>query len=264
MPVSVLPAGGDAGSNARVVVSGPFYRDTVSSSTSICSSRLNVYCKRVPKLWTETIDAHRTAVRDAALDAMAALVSEHGLVALTMSQIAEQAGIGRATLYKYFPDAQAVLTAWHERQITAHLDQLTAAADPATPAVARLQTVLHVYAHIQHHSNRHHGGELATLLHRSEHVDQAQQRLRDFIQNLIAEAASDGDLRDDVAANELAVYCLHALTAAGTVANQNAADRMVAVTLAGLRPTPTPPPAIAARGRREGSGNQPNDDSKKS
>src|SRR4029079_128644 len=64
---------------------------------------------------------------------MARLVAEHGLVSLTMSQIAEQAGIGRATLYKYFPDAQAVLTAWHERQITAHLDQLTAAADPAAP-----------------------------------------------------------------------------------------------------------------------------------
>jgi AcrR family transcriptional regulator len=202
-----------------------------------------VYDQGVPKLWTETIDAHRTAVRDAALDAMAALVSEHGLVALTMSQIAEQAGIGRATLYKYFPDAQAVLTAWHERQIAAHLDQLTAAADPATPAVARLQAVLHTYAHIQHHSTRHHGGELATLLHRGGHVDQAQQRLRDFIETLIAEAARDGDLREDMATDELAVYCLHALTAAGTVADQDAADRMVEVTLAGLRPAPTPPPA---------------------
>jgi AcrR family transcriptional regulator len=190
---------------------------------------------RVPKLWTETIDAHRAAVRDAALDAMAALVAEHGLVALTMSQIAEKAGIGRATLYKYFPDAQAVLTAWHERQITAHLDQLTAAADPAAPAVERLRAVLHTYAYIQHHSAGHHAGELAMLLHRSEHVDRAQQRLRDFVQNLIARAAEDGDLRNDVATDELATYCLHALTAAGTVPSQEAVHRLVAVTLAGLR-----------------------------
>jgi AcrR family transcriptional regulator len=193
-----------------------------------------VYDRGVPKLWTETIDAHRAAVRDAALDAMATLVAERGLVALTMSQIAEQAGIGRATLYKYFPDAQAVLTAWHERQITAHLDQLSAAADPATPAVERLRAVLHTYAHIQHHSARHYGGELATLLHRSEHVDHAQQRLRGFVQNLIAEAAQDGDLRDDVATDELAAYCLHALTAAGAVPSPDAVHRLVAVTLAGL------------------------------
>ncbi|MFD2768214.1 TetR/AcrR family transcriptional regulator [Micromonospora eburnea] len=188
----------------------------------------------MPKLWTETIDAHRAAVRDAAMDAMAALVAKHGLVAVTMSQIAEQAGIGRATLYKYFPDARAVLTAWHERQITAHLDQLTAAVDPAAPAIARLNTVLHTYAHIQHHSARHHGGELAALLHRSEHVDHAQQRLRDFVQQLIAEAVHAGDLRDDVATDELATYCLHALTAAGTMSSHEAVHRLVTVTLAGL------------------------------
>jgi AcrR family transcriptional regulator len=203
-------------------------------STPVCSRSNVVYSYGVPKLWTETIDAHRAAVRDAALDAMAALVAEHGLVALTMSQIAEQAGIGRATLYKYFPDAQAVLTAWHERHITAHLDQLTAAADAAAPAVVRLQAVLTTFARIQHDSMRHHGGELATLLHHGEHVNHAQQRLRDFVRRLIAEAAGDGDVRDDVAADELAGYCLHALTAAGAATRRGALDRLVAVTLSGL------------------------------
>src|SRR4051812_46347687 len=144
---------------------------------------------------------------------MGALVAERGLVALTMSQIAEQAGIGRATLYKYFPDAQAVLTAWHERQITAHLDQLTAAADPAGSAIARLEAALRTYAHIQYHSARHHGGELGALLHQGEHVEHARQRLRDFLRTLIAAAARDGDVRDDVTPDELADYCLHALTA---------------------------------------------------
>jgi AcrR family transcriptional regulator len=190
-------------------------------------------------LWNETIDAHRAAVRDATLDAMGKLVAERGLVALTMSQIAEEAGIGRATLYKYFPDAESVLTAWHERQITSHLDQLAAAADPADPAVVRLQAVLHTYARIiQHHMPGHHGSELATLLHRGGHVDHTQQRLREFVQDLIAEAAQAGDLRDDVAADELAGYCLHALTAASTLPNQEAAHRLVAVTVAGLRPAP--------------------------
>ncbi|NJP35755.1 TetR/AcrR family transcriptional regulator [Micromonospora thermarum] len=188
----------------------------------------------MPKLWTATIDAHRAAVRDAALNAMGELVAEHGLVALTMSQIAEKAGIGRATLYKYFPDAQAVLAAWHERQVTAHLDQLTAAVDPAAPAVARLQAVLHTYAQIQHHSASHHGGELATPLHHSDHVDRARQRLHDFVEALITEAVHAGDVRDDVATDELATYCLHALTAAGNVTSQDGVHRLVAVILTGL------------------------------
>lgn len=191
----------------------------------------------MPKLWTETIDAHRAAVRDATLDAMARLVVARGLVALSMSQIAEEAGIGRATLYKYFPDADAVLTAWHERQLSAHLEQLRAAADPAEPAVVRLEAVLRAYGHIQYHSGRHHAGELGTLLHRSDHVSEAQQRLRDFMRDLIIEAAQAGDLRDDVAADELASYCLHALTAAGAVSTQDAVQRLVAVALTGLRST---------------------------
>jgi AcrR family transcriptional regulator len=191
----------------------------------------------VPKLWNETLDKHRAAVRDAALDATAKLMTEHGLVALTMAQIAEQAGIGRPTLYKYFPHAHALLAAWHEREITAHLDQLATAADPADLAIARLQAVLHTYAQIQHHSSpSHHGGELATLLHRGEHVDRAQQRLRDFIHNLLAEAAHAGDVRDDIPADELADYCLYALTAARGAADRDALHRLVTVTLAGLRP----------------------------
>ncbi|TIU18274.1 MAG: TetR/AcrR family transcriptional regulator, partial [Mesorhizobium sp.] len=32
----------------------------------------------MPKLWNETIDAHRRAVRDASLDATGALVAKHG------------------------------------------------------------------------------------------------------------------------------------------------------------------------------------------
>ena len=47
--------------------------------------------------WNETIEAHRREVRGAILDATAALVNKHGLLSVTMSRIAQEAGIGRAT-----------------------------------------------------------------------------------------------------------------------------------------------------------------------
>jgi AcrR family transcriptional regulator len=191
------------------------------------------YTSAVPKLWNETVEAHRKAVRDATLDTAAALVGEHGLRSVTMSQIAEETGIGRATLYKYFPDVEAILVAWHERQVGGHLEQLAELRDHVGDAGERLEAVLEAYALIQH---QHHGTELAALLHRGKHVARAEQELNDFIGDLLTEGAETGELRDDVASDELASYCLHALTAAGSLPSRAAVRRLVAVTLAGLRP----------------------------
>jgi AcrR family transcriptional regulator len=195
----------------------------------------------VPKLWNETIEAHRREVRAATLDTTAALVAEHGLRSVTMSQIAEETGIGRATLYKYFSGVEAILFAWHERQITGHLEHLAEVREQAGDASERLEAVLEAYALISHDIPHHsihqlHDAELAAHLHRGEHVARAQQKLRDMIRDLLTEAAETGDLRDDVAPDELASYCLHALAAASSLPSKAAVRRLVTVTLAGLRP----------------------------
>ncbi len=192
-----------------------------------------MYTGMVPKLWNETIEAHRRAVHDATLDTTAALVAEHGLLSVTMSQIAKETGIGRATLYKYFSDVEEILFAWHERQITGHLEHLAEVRDQSGDAGERLEAVLEAYALIFH---EHHGTELAALVHRGEHVARAQQQLSDLIRDLLTEGAETGDLRDDVAPDELASYCLHALTAASSLLSKAAVRRLVTVTLAGLHP----------------------------
>src|SRR5947209_9672712 len=98
----------------------------------------------------ETVKAHRNEVREAILETTAGLVAVHGLRSVTMSQIAEETGIGRATLYKYFPDVEAILVAWHERHVTSHLEHLAALRDQAGDATERLKAVLEAYALIQH------------------------------------------------------------------------------------------------------------------
>ena len=190
----------------------------------------------MPKLWNETIEAHRREVRDAILDTAAELVFEHGLRAVTMSQIAEKTGIGRATLYKYFPDIDAILQAWHARQVTGHLNYLADIRDRAGGPDQRLEAVLEAYARIAHQARGQHDTELASFLHRDEQVARAQQQLHDLIKDLLAEGAQTGHLRDDVAPDELASYCLHALAAARGLPSQAAVHRLVAVTLTGLRP----------------------------
>ncbi len=190
----------------------------------------------MPKLWNQTIETHRQDVREAILDAAAALVTEHGLRSATMSQIAERTGIGRATLYKYFPDIEAILLAWHERQIIGHLEYLADVRDRAGDARGKLEAVLEAYALISHESHGHHDTELAAFLHRDAQVARAQRQLRDMIRDLLIEVAETGALRVDVAPDELASYCLHALGAAGSLPSKAAVHRLVTVTLAGLQP----------------------------
>lgn len=207
----------------------------MSLSNPECLDTAGTYTGVMPKLWNETIALHRHAVRDAILDATAALVTGHGLTSVTMSQIAEKTGIGRATLYKYFPDVEAILVAWHERHVTGHLEHLAEIRDQAGDAGERLEAVLEAYALISRH-REHHGTELAALLHRGEHVARAQRQLIELIRGLLTEVAEIGDLRDDVAPDELARYCLHALAAASSLRSKAAVRRLVTVTLAGLRP----------------------------
>ena len=191
----------------------------------------------MPRLWTETIVGHRHAVREAVIHAAARLAEAHGLRSVTMSRVAEEAGIGRATLYKYFADVEAIMLAWHERQITGHLEHLAEAGERAGTPGERLEAVLEAYALISHESRGHRDSELAAFLHGDAQVARAEHELRRLLRRLVVAAVNSDDVRDDVAPDELVSYCLHALTAASGVQSKAAVRRLVTVTLAGLRPT---------------------------
>lgn len=192
----------------------------------------------MPKLWSRTIETHRREVRDAILDTTGALVSAHGLRAVTMSRIAEQTGIGRATLYKYFPSLDAILLAWHERQIADHLEELAEVRDRPGSAGERLEAVLATYAIVAHKSHGRHDSNVAAFLHRDHRVARAQEQLHAMLSDLLVEAVEAGEVRNDIAPGELASYCLHGLGAAGRLPSKAAVDRLVTVILDGLRARP--------------------------
>lgn len=193
----------------------------------------------MPKLWKDTVEAHRRDVREAILDTTWMLACRHGPAAVRMSEIAERTGIGRATLYKYFPDVNAILAAWHHRQIESHLAELAAIRDRTPDPARRLAAVLEAYARIHqqraHHRRGAHGAELTTLLHTDDQVAHAQRQLHQLLEELIEQAMRAGEVRDDVPPAELAGYCLHALTAAGAYPAA-AIPRLVTLTCAALRP----------------------------
>jgi AcrR family transcriptional regulator len=186
----------------------------------------------VPRVWTTTLKSHRRAVRSAIMKTTAELAMKHGLTSLTMSQVAEKTGIGRATLYKYFADVEAILVAWHAEQVSAHVQQLSQVRDRGGTATERLAAVLEAFALISH---QRHSSDLAAFVHRGQHVARAHKHVQSLIQDLLVEGAQAGEIRDDVAADELAAYCLHALSAASTLPSKTAVRRLVLVTMSGLR-----------------------------
>jgi AcrR family transcriptional regulator len=186
----------------------------------------------MPRLWNETIDAHKRAVDEAILGATAALVQSGGLGSVTMSGVAAAAGIGRATLYKYYPSVKAVLRAWHERVVGQHLAHLREVRDGPGDPLARLEAVLEGFALS---ARAHPGVDVAAALHRGTHVARAHEELRTLLEDLLLEGVKSGDVRADVAPGELVLYCLHALGAACHLPSEAAVRTLVTVTISGLR-----------------------------
>ncbi|MBA2332708.1 MAG: TetR/AcrR family transcriptional regulator, partial [Actinobacteria bacterium] len=96
-----------------------------------------------------------------------------------------------------------MVLAWHERQITDHLEQLAEVRNQPGDAAERLEAVLEAYALISQESHGHHNSELTAFLHRDGQVAGAQEQLRGMIRDLLTEGAEVGDLRNDVAPGEL-------------------------------------------------------------
>ena len=191
----------------------------------------------MPKLWSGTLEAHRREVRDAVIETTTSLIAAQGLRAVTMSRIAEQSGIGRATLYKYFPDVDSILHAWHASHVRTHLDELSALAETDGPPTERLAAVLANYALRTYETTRAHAGtDLVSLIHRSEHIGDAEHELSDLVCQLISRAVDDGTVRADINPTELTAYSLNALSAARTANSKAAVQRIVDLTLSGLKP----------------------------
>lgn len=90
------------------------------------------------------------------LDAAAAIVDEHGVEAATTRAIADRAGVSYPSLYRFFPDREAILGELLER-LCAELDARCVEAERTwrVTSVAELlnnEIALHVYYYRQHPS----------------------------------------------------------------------------------------------------------------
>lgn len=191
----------------------------------------------MPKLWDSTIESHRHEVRAAVLRATSTVVSERGLLGVTMTAIAKKAGIGRATLYKYFPDVESVLQAWHSEQVHTHLEELHAIAAAAGGPVERLRRVLLAHATNLFESRVHAGAaDAVASLHAGDRFEEHGTALQRLVAGLVRTAQADHQVRGDLDADELALFAISAVSGSPRASSMAVALRLVDTTCAALAP----------------------------
>ena len=202
----------------------------------------------MPRIWADTIDTHRRQVTDAVLDATAGLVEEAGPMSVTMSAIAARAGIGRATLYKYFADVESILVAWHHRQFDDRLSQLAALAGSGVGTLDELiGWALHQRRHLRDHHHSSIVGTLAEALAApgSGMPDAVERSVVHALRDVVSDLAQRGEARHDVDPETLARWLLHGIHAPASIGD----DAVAAVLATSLAP-PTSSSVASASSRR--------------
>lgn len=191
----------------------------------------------MPRIWADTLDTHRKQVTDAILDATAALVAEHGPLSVAMGAVAERAGIGRATLYRYFPDVESIVVAWHERDVARHLGELAALAGRDGATLADVAGV--VQSQRRKHTAADGGGVIAGVASglagfRHDRRSAVHGQVAGALAVLLGRLQAAGEVRDDLDPAVLAQWLLHAGHAPAAV-DGDAVVRLVIGSLAPRR-----------------------------
>jgi len=172
---------------------------------------------------------------------------------VSVEEIAHRAGVGTGTLYRRFPTKDALVEAVFQE----HLDRIAAAAKHALTAPDPWQGFLGYLSHVVGLQAADRGlSEVLGAHLRTEHLlGRARTRIRPLVRQLIARAQETGELRADIAYEDISVL----LWTTGRVVDATRDvepdfwQRYLALTVDGLRaggasPLPRPPLTPATHG----------------
>ncbi|RKS10446.1 TetR family transcriptional regulator [Nocardiopsis sp. Huas11] len=96
----------------------------------------------MPKITAPTIAAHRAQTRERIMEAVDELIRSQGIDRVSMTDVANAAGITRTALYNYFPDKPALLLAFTEQVNTAFVERYRRELPSGVSAARRLSAFL--------------------------------------------------------------------------------------------------------------------------
>lgn len=87
------------------------------------------------------------------LEGAASAVARHGLAKLEMSDVSAISGVSRGTLYRYFPNRDALLDELASHEGRLFKERMLAAVEAAPPGAERIRTALeHATRHVREHA----------------------------------------------------------------------------------------------------------------
>jgi AcrR family transcriptional regulator len=154
----------------------------------------------VPKISAATLQEHRAETIDRLLDSWGDLVMAKGFDTVTLADVAAQVGLARTAIYNYFPDREALLFAWTDREVRRTVDSL----EQELAKVESYAEKLRVFVHSQliEFARRHlpPGKEVVQFLRPEtygrfmDHIEPLEKVLRDIISDGVeAKEFSDVD-----------------------------------------------------------------------
>jgi AcrR family transcriptional regulator len=193
-------------------------------------------------------DAERN--RQRILVAAAQVFTERGLDA-TLDEVAREAGVGVGTVYRRFPDKEALVAALFRERI----DNLVTVAENACAAADPWQAVV---SYLEYAAAAMAGDTgLRQLMmfgtYDREQVCYARDRMRPVISRLVQRAQASGDLRGDFEATDIKMiaFMLASLAEYAAAVTPDVWRRYLAMLIDGLRPSraevsalPVPAPTV--------------------
>ena len=171
---------------------------------------------------------------DRIIHASVTLISEHGIGRVTMSQIADAAGVARQTLYNHYGDIDSIVATMIERHNRESIDLLEGSLRIAESPINKLEQMVRHFAFIG--ANSHHSIDLSDALAAElrASLSEYQDLVEVHISAIIEEGQRVGNFRTDLSPTIDAVLVRALLDGVHDLASRSP-DRAAQIATAGTR-----------------------------
>lgn len=150
----------------------------------------------MPKIIGGSLSEHRQQTRGRLFAALRALMTDRGFDAITLADIAAEAGVGRTAVYNHVPDKESLLIAYITHETETYVATLEGALEGVQEPVEQLRTYVRQHAQLRRDVHLAPGPGLRTVLSRG-----TQARLRDhaalvedILRRILTAGIASGDL----------------------------------------------------------------------
>jgi AcrR family transcriptional regulator len=152
-----------------------------------------------------------------------------------VADIATRAGVGQATIFRRFETKDDLIAAVFERRIV-QLLEAAQSAQRKRRAWDGLMEFMAVATEL-HRRDRGFFQSMAEQLMKNDQIVELKYEVKDALTGLVDKAKAEGDLRDDIAPEDVFAFCCAAAQAASMGPNQNPrkSKRYLAVITDGMR-----------------------------